>query len=249
MNTRSNVLLGASVTGALLCIPVQAAGQAWEHTLTTYMVGSAISGTAGIGDLDATVDVSFGDIIDNFDGGIMLAYRGERGSWSFTSDFAYLGLKANQKDLGPLGRTGVDIEADQLLLTVNIGYALNERWSAYWGARYWDLDADLAVKVGDQVRRGGASASWTDPIAGLRYLAPLGGKWSLLVMGDIGGFGVGSDFSWTATASAAYQFRPNAHLLIGYRHIDVDYEDGTGADRFKWNVWEGGPTLGVAWQF
>jgi len=41
MNIRSNVLLGASVTGALLCIPVQAAGQTWEHTLTTYMVGSA----------------------------------------------------------------------------------------------------------------------------------------------------------------------------------------------------------------
>lgn len=249
MSNRINILFGASVAGALLCAPAQAADQAWKHTFTSYLVGSAINGTAGIGDLDAEVDMSFGDIIDNFDGGIMLAYRAERGPWSFTADFAYLGLEANEKSLGPFGRTRVDIEADQLLLTVNMGYALNERWSAYWGARYWDLDADLEVTVGEQVRKASASDSWIDPIVGLRYLAPLGGKWSLLAMGDIGGFGIGSDFSWTATALAAYQFRPNAHLLIGYRHLDVDYEDGNGANRFKWDVWEGGPALGVAWQF
>jgi hypothetical protein len=244
------MLLGASVAGALLCAPAQAAEQAWEHTLAIYMVGSSINGTAGAGPLDVDVDVSFSDILDNFDAGVMFAYRAERGPWAFVADLAYLGLEGDKKSLGPLGRTRADLEADQLLLAVTMGYALNDRWSAYGGVRYWDLDADLSLAVaGEELRSASVADDWIDPLVGLRYAAPLGGKWSLIATGDIGGFGVGSDFSWTATALAVYQINRNAHVLFGYRHIDVDYEDGNGADRFKWDVWEGGPSAGFAWKF
>lgn len=249
MRIQNNAILQSAVACTLLGLSYQAPAQEVEHTVTGYFVGAAISGTAGAGPLDAEVDVGFSDILENFDGGIMLAYRGERGPWSLTADFVYLGLEAEEKGLGPLGRTRVEIEADQVVLNLVVGHALNEHWSAYGGARYWDLDADVSVTVAEENREASAADSWVDPVVGLRYAAPLGGQWSLLASADIGGFGVGSDFSWSATALAAYSFRPNAHLLIGYRHFDVDYEDGEGADRFKWDVWEGGPSLGIAWQF
>ena len=250
MRSKTQLGLAAAAMAALLGMPAQAAEDAWQHALAIYMVGSSINGTVGVGDLDLEVDMSFGDILDNLDGGAMLAYRGTRGPWSFGADFAYLGLEASESELGPLGRVRVGIDADQLMLTADVGYALNDRWSVYGGARYWDLDTDLslAFAVG-QLVTASASESWIDPIVGLRYFAPLGGKWSLMAWGDVGGFGVGSDFSWSATAVAVYQVNHNAHVLLGYRHIDVDYEDGNGADRFKWDAWEGGPAVGFAWQF
>ena len=72
---------------------------------------------------------------------------------------------------------------------------------------------------------------------------------TLVWRGDIGGFGVGSDFSWHTTAYASWQVAEHGNLLIGYRHLDVDYEDGSGASRFKMDVSEGGPTVGFAWGF
>lgn len=250
MRSKTEWGLAAAAIGTLLGMPAHAAEDAWQHVLAIYMVGSSINGTVGVGDLDLEVDMSFGDILDNLDGGAMLAYRATRGPWSFGADLAYLGLEAKESELGPLGRVRVDIDADQLMLTTDVGYALNDRWSVYGGARYWDLDADLSLSVeGREPVTASASDSWIDPIVGLRYVAPLGGDWSLMARGDVGGFGVGSDFSWSATAIAVYQINRNAHLLLGYRHIDVDYEDGNGADRFKWDVWEGGPTAGFAWQF
>jgi hypothetical protein len=38
-------------------------------------------------------------------------------------------------------------------------------------------------------------------------------------------------------------------LLLGYRVIDVDYEDGKGADRFVWDVRTAGPSAAFAWRF
>lgn len=242
--------LVAAAMATLLGMPAQAAEDTWQHTLAVYMIGSSIDGTAGVGNLDVDVKMSFSDILDNLDSGAMFAYRAERGPWAVSADFAYLGLKASEKGLGPRGRLRAKIEADQIVLQVDMGYALNDQWSVYGGARYWDLDADLSLAVeGEEFREGSASDSWVDPIVGLRYFAPLSGSWSLLAKADVGGFGVGSDFSWGATALAVYQINTNAHLLLGYRHIDVDYEDGNGADRFKWDVAEGGPTAGFAWKF
>jgi hypothetical protein len=38
-------------------------------------------------------------------------------------------------------------------------------------------------------------------------------------------------------------------VLAGVRYLGVDYEDGDGAGRYKFDVTEGGPTLGFAWTF
>ena len=249
MKTPIAICLGAVLTGAMPSVSARAADDTWEHTLAVYMVGSSINGTAGIGNVEADVDVSFSDILDNLDAGAMLAYRVERRRWAVVADLIYLGLENSKSGLGPGGRTRAKAEADQLIFELDLSYALSERLGVYGGLRYWDLDADLTIVAAEQSVTGSASESWIDPLVGLRYAAPLGGKWTLIAKGDVGGFGVGSDFSWGATALAAYQVSEHANLLLGYRHIDVDYDDGSGADRFLWDVWEGGPTAGFAWRF
>lgn len=86
-------------------------------------------------------------------------------------------------------------------------------------------------------------------MVGVRYVLPLGGNWTLISKADIGGFGIGSDFAWQASAFADWHFAANASLLVGVRFLGVDYADGSGKGRFRYDVTQGRPALGVSWRF
>lgn len=234
------------------CVGAWAADDSWEHTVALYMVGASIDGDAGVGNVEADVDVSFGDILDNLEFGAMGAYRGERGPWAVVFDVIYMALEQEEDGLGPFGRTSAKVESDQLIVELDGSYALTDRLDAYAGLRLWDLDSDLTIVGGGplgQTLSASETESWVDPLVGLRYEMPLGEKWSLVTRGDIGGFGVGSDFAWHATAYAAWQVSEHGTVLLGLRYLGVDYDDGSGQDRFVWDVTEGGPTAGFAWRF
>jgi hypothetical protein len=236
----------------LIASPSMAADNEWQHTAVVYMIGAGIDGTAGVGPVEGDVDVSFGDILDNLEFGAMAAYRGERGRWAVVADMIFMDLETDKNGVGPLGQTRATVELDQLILELDGSYAVTEQLDAYVGLRYWDVDSTVTVVGGGPVGEtlnGKLSEDWVDPVVGVRYAWPLGEKWTLVWRADIGGFGVGSDFSWHTTAYAGWRLNEHANVLIGYRHLDVDYDDGEGANRFLMDVSEGGPTLGFAWTF
>lgn len=238
--------------GVVLVQPAVAADEAWQHTAAIYGVGASIDGEAGVGNVVADVDVGFDDILDNLEAGLMAAYRAERGPWAVVVDLMWMNLEADKGGLGPLGGTRADVELDQLVVELDGAYALTERLDVYGGLRYWDVDADLTVATGGplgQTLSASLSEDWVDPVVGLRYQWPLGAKWTLVARGDIGGFGVGSDFTWHTTAYASWNLSEHASLLFGFRYLDVDYDDGSGSDRFLMDLSEGGPAIGFAWRF
>jgi len=59
------------------------------------------------------------------------------------------------------------------------------------------------------------------------------------------GFGVGSDFAWQALGVVEWQPFQYASFLAGYRILDMDYEEGSGADYFRYDVSTAGPMLGL----
>jgi hypothetical protein len=72
---------------------------------------------------------------------------------------------------------------------------------------------------------------WWDPYVGLRGRYNLNEKFYLTAKGDIGGFTVGSDLSWTAEAAFGMQLSRNMFAEIGYRALGVDYrKDGLVMD-------------------
>lgn len=246
-------LIRSALLAVLLASPAMAAeDNEWHHTAVLYMIGASIDGTAGVGPVNGDVDVSFGDILDNLEFGAMAAYRGEKGRWAVVADLIYMDLEQDKNGIGPAGQTRATVELEQTIMELDGSYAVTEQLDAYAGLRYWDVDSTVTVVGGGPLGEtigGKLSEDWVDPLLGVRYSWPLGDKWTLVWRGDIGGFGVGSDFSWHTTAYASWQVAEHGNVLIGYRHLDVDYEDGSGASRFKMDVSEGGPTVGFAWSF
>jgi len=108
------------------------------------------------------------------------------------------------------------------------------------------LDLDVDFSPGPDLSK---SEDWVDPIIGLRMIWQLSPRWSVVALGDIGGFGVGSDFQWQATGLAAYRFSlfgdKDAKFLPGYRALYQDYSTGSGFSKFEWNVTLHGPILAL----
>ena len=65
---------------------------------------------------------------------------------------------------------------------------------------------------------------WWDPYVGVRARYNFNDKFYLTAKGDIGGFGVGCDVTWTAESALGCQITPNMFAELGYRAIGVDYD-------------------------
>ena len=134
-----------------------------------------------------------------------------------------------------------------------LGSAVNESGpvlvtDVYVGGRYTYLDADLeGERVG--ILDVSESKDWVDPIIGARTTWDLSPRWLLSFRGDVGGFGVESDYVWQASGVVGYRLIPSFRLFAGYRAIEWDYDEKSGADRFEWDVTAHGPVLGVSWSF
>jgi hypothetical protein len=133
------------------------------------------------------------------------------------------------------------------------------------GARYWYQEADLsfdvaaAVDIGDLEVAGArafarsGSVDWLDPMIGARVRYTVAPGHELLLRGDIGGFGVGSDFSWQAIGAYGFEFGTYQGItfsgVIGYRALYVDYVQGEGRSRYEFDMLQHGPILGISARF
>lgn len=246
MHMSRTALLGLLAAAA----PGLAAASDWQHTFIVYGIGVGIEGTVGAGPVEGDIDVSFSDVLDNLEFGAMAGYRGDNGRFGVMADLIYMDLENDKTRSTLLGPVTATVGVDQLIAELDGSIAITDRLDAYAGLRYWDVDAEVTVSgpLGNSFGRE-PGEDWVDVLYGLRYALPIGEKWTFVVRGDVAPLGTGSDFSWHSTAFANWQFGEHASLLVGFRWMDVDYDDGEGADRFLMDVSQGGPALGISWTF
>ena len=74
-----------------------------------------------------------------------------------------------------------------------------------------------------------------------------------MLRGDIGGFDVGSRFSWNLLGAYSWQIGARDGLtysgILGYRLLSVDYVQGSGAARSEYDVLQHGPLMGLTVNF
>ncbi len=229
----------------LAALPLHA--EEWQHELAPYMWGAAMSGSATVGTVTSDVDMSFGDILDNLEMGFMGAYRAKRGPFSVTVDGIYMGLGATGH--GPAGYVKADVDIDQAALEVDVGYEVIERLILLAGLRYNDLSVEIEATGPLGTRAADQDETWLDPVIGAAYTVPFADKWSFTLRGDIGGFGVGSDFAWQGLGTLRWQASDRIGVLAAYRYIDMDYDTDDNDRYFEYDMSMSGPALGVVFTF
>lgn len=131
------------------------------------------------------------------------------------------------------------------------------------GFRYWNnsfaatFDATANVNfsnLGIERSFGIATArsevvQWVDPVLGLRLRHAFTPDQQIFVRGDIGGFGLGGQFSWQAVAAYSYAWQFTGYQIaavLGFRALGVNYISGSGADTFGLNQVLYGPIIGAS---
>jgi hypothetical protein len=131
------------------------------------------------------------------------------------------------------------------------------------GARYWYQEADVSfdiratVDIADLIVLGrnraiarSGSVDWTDPFVGARLRFAVAPGQELFVRGDVGGFDVGSKFSWQAIAGYTFDCAVwngiTVSGLLGYRALYVDYAQGFGRRLYEFDMLQHGPLIGLS---
>ncbi len=223
-----------------LCSGAQAQDSAdtgWKWRLAPmYLWAIQLEGDTSIGPVTAPIDINLSDVFSDVEGVFTANFEGVRNNrWGFWIDFTWVDISASE------GAVTVDFEYIQAEVDGFYRVPLN-RGAIDWlfGVRYYSQDLKLSptpVSV---------SEDWADPIIGARWSVPFAEKWTLSLRGDIGGFGVGSDFAWQAIAIVDWQPWKHASIDGGLRALGVDYETGSGLDRFAYDATTWGPVLGFS---
>jgi hypothetical protein len=219
----------------------------WHQTVFLYGMVPMIDGDAQVGGLQVDVDTNMSDFFDNLKFGAMAAYRIQNDEWSFASDLTYMNL--GQSNRTQQGRASASLDVEQFTFMATAGYRVMPHLEALLSLAYFDVSADLRVRLLEQVRTASRDADWVDPLVGLNYEIPISGKWRYTLRGDIGGFGFGSDFTWHALTKFTYQQSDRFSWYVGYRAIAYDYEDGKGLNYQNYDLVQQGPGAGIAFSF
>lgn len=200
----------------------------------------------------SSVDMSFGDILDTLDAGIMGMFEARKGRWFGQIEGLYLKMSDNMPSPGPGGGalfTGINAVIKASRIEAVFGYRAVEgrtRLDLFGGVEWWGMDIEMNLfggKVG--LLPQGDRNDWFDPMIGFRLEHDFSECWTGILRGEVGGFGLNADISWQAVGLIAYEIKPNTHLVAGWRHTAVDYSDGG----FVFDAAMNGPMIGAtfAW--
>ena len=162
----------------------------------------------------------------------------------------------------PVPPVAIDAELTMVVLRGTVGYEFYRKSTStrspfpclkgivYAGVRYYSVDVEGTLRTpGAAVTVLDETQDWADPIVGVRGVYDLHRQWSLFADGDIGGFGVGSDFSWHLGGGVEWRPWKVFGIQLGWNHLDIDYSTGSGANLFKFDIALSGPFMNFIFSF
>jgi hypothetical protein len=232
-----------TVTSALSCVSqLKAETNLWSFELSLYGVAAGMSGDVTVKGIPAEVDVGFDNVLENLKFGAMGTARVAYDRWSLSTDVIYLSLEASE--------CPATVDVEQWLVQPMLGYRLCRFFELTAGARYNNLATTLEATgpLGNS-RSVSDDVGWWDPVIGARASVPIFKTLSFDIIGDLGGFNVGSDLTWQAQPMLNWRFTKWGSLQAGYRWLFTDYSKGSGTSEFRYDILTQGPQLGFTLDF
>ncbi|MGD9507596.1 MAG: hypothetical protein AB7I59_00865 [Geminicoccaceae bacterium] len=260
--SRLGLLVATSLAAPAVADEPSAPADRWTVTAAPYLWAARLDGDAKVGGIEADVDVSFQDTLENLRVAGMVLVEARKGRFGFAvnplfvrteSDARSGPLEAdNTTDIATMGASVFYRAVDWEFNRTSTGEPQTLALEPLVGARLNHLRGEIDTRLdafGRTARRQvDESQTWVDPIVGVNAILRLSEHWGVRAEADIGGFGVGSDLTWNAQAVVTYGFTVagyDAFAAAGYRALYWDYKDGG----FEWDVTMSGPMLGAGVRF
>ncbi len=223
----------------------------WKYKLGPYLLFPSMNGDVAIRGILSDVDVDSGDIFSNLDFGMMLVAEASNDQWTIAFDLLYMDL--GQEGTTPLASRRSEVDIKQLAIQLGGYYRITNWLEAGVGGRFNSLKSTVEIAPGEYILPGSKfemTESWFDPLIMARAITQINNSnWRLGIIADIGGFGVGSDFSWQFNPFVSYSVAKWLNIAAAYRWIHMNYDTGTGTDYFLYDMLISGPEIGFIFKF
>ena len=212
----------------------------WNFNITPYLFAAGMEGEISFLSQSIPVDAQFSDLVDHLSFGAMLNTEANKGKWTIMTDVVYMKLK-NDAEIQNRQLTA-KAELEQIIFELGDGYKFIEEGKfsvdVIAGARFFNLDSSLTLQEFSKLDK---NISFIDPYVGLRYKTHCN-KWRHNGRIDIGGFDIGSRYSWKFNLILGYQISNTIALAIGYQGYGVDYREDK--HDFKYDIFQMDQYLG-----
>jgi hypothetical protein len=221
--------------------------EGWAFAGAAYLWAAGVEGTDTAGD---EIDVSFSDVLEDLDGGIMGLLSARKGRWTLLADIIYLRIHqetdSTAKIIGVPLKLDVDVKLEAFVSTFGAAYRVKEsdalNLDLLAGARYLRLDVDLDADVGGSKVKYSDSEDVLDGIIGFQAAVPFSKRWYCSVYADVGAGD--SKLTWQVWPVVGYRLE-SVDLVAGYRHLEWETDDGDTIEDVNFS----GPMLGFKTQF
>ncbi|MBC8108216.1 MAG: outer membrane beta-barrel protein [Anaerolineae bacterium] len=216
---------------------------AWHLNTTFGIWAMSLDGKVGVGNVESDVNVDFGDLIDKTAFSLNPGVEVQKGDWVFSFIGNYSKLE-DDKTFDD-GRGG-DIDMWMGVFDFSVGYTVLRTevggmpltLTPAVGAQITYMKLELNPNLGETADK---SKTWVDPYVGGRVVLGLTKELDWRTGALIGGFGVGSDLTWSVGTYLDWHFAESWALSVGYRATSWDYDQ----DDFKWDMTMHGPWISI----
>jgi opacity protein-like surface antigen len=251
MNLWKRSQLPLALLFAALPAAAQETEQGWSFGFTPYLWASSLDGTiTGPGGRDVTFATNFSDILKQLNIALQGASEVRYDRFGIIVDVTYANLTGEEDTpFGALFSEAV-VDTEEWIINGVITYRFyrdRNGWiDAMAGTRAVLIDSQIKLKAGTlPTEKGSVSQTIVSPIVGMRAHIDIADGFGVTGAFDVGGFGLGADFTWELLATVDYEISEGIALRAGYRHMGLNWSDG--GTEIDLNM--SGPIVGVGFRF
>jgi len=219
----------------------------WHIAVSPYLWFPGMYGTVGFPNRNLKVHASAGEVLSHFRFGLAGAVEVRHKWLVLPLDMLWVRLEDDKPLPLEAGVVSANAKLGEFLLTPEIGIRFVDQEKIkvdfVTGFRYWHIGTNLAFSPSALGLSFSNSLNWVDPLVGGRIQASLSPKIVVNLLGDVGGWGTGSQIEYQLVGLLGYKIKPNWTLQAGYRYLRVDYRSGL----FVLNIHDPGVIFGVTW--
>lgn len=113
--------------------------------------------------------------------------------------------------------------------------ANNKAFEVYAGARYVNQKQDLVAPTQPDATQK-VTETWLEPVVGGRLFTEAGNRFWAMFHADIGGFTIGSDYTWTLGGEVGFRLAKPVDLTMRYNYQELQFDNGEeGRNRYIWD--------------
>jgi len=214
---------------------VDTAAPTWKVAIRPYFFLAGVSGSVTSGSNTIPINSTFGDILDNVKLSLFTSIALEKGRWGVYGDFQYIDLNAEGS-----GAVGGTVGLRNIIGEIDGTYRprRTEGLRLVAGVRGYQVDQTVTIGANPPVK---AKTLVIDPIIGAVGVWRLGDQWQFRLRGDIGGFGVSSEFTSQLSLVVLYDISKVVSIPLGYRTLNYRIK----TDGIHMDTGMGGLVVGV----